>query len=292
VVLGGHEKMTEPVSFEGPVDHPQRVTRRAAEMSPMKTRSNTTHMPSLVASLLVMLCALTDILDQAMTEWRPDALGPDSVSLMAGVICLLCLSFERDRVFLKIVTLGLLFYVTYMYGCYCFSVIASNLYVLYMVIFALSLFTFTSRLFALSNSSADIGTNSRYPRRIIACFFILTALMMLKGELPHVIELTIEKHKSLPSSEAYIVLDLCVLFPALVLAGFMSLWKRHPSVILTGVLLIELAALMTAILMTDIYKYVLSGSMGNTPFDVIASIITMISLALLHFYKRGMAAPV
>jgi hypothetical protein len=67
----------------------------------------------------------------------------------------------------------------------------------------------------------------------------------------------------------------------------LNLLKRQPSVILSGILLVKLITLMPAILITDIFKFFQNGYTGNISFDIIALTITLFSIILIFFYKRG-----
>ena len=262
----------------------------------MKNQINTTRTLSFLIPLFVIISTLIGILNHNIYNPRlntitsPELLGQDSVSLIVSIIFLLCLLFERHNLFLRVVNLGMLSYFIYTFGYYCFSIISSFLFLLYIIIFGLSLFIFIFRLSLLIKESSLINVNDHYPRKSISLFFILAVLIMLVLELPYLIDITIIKNKCIVPFEVYFILDLAIVFPAMTIIAVMNLLDKPSSVILSGVVLVKVITLMPALLFSDIFHFIQNGYPKDVSFDIIAFVFTLLSLVLLILYKRGINA--
>lgn len=259
----------------------------------MKNKSAATYNLSILISLFVTIVSLIGILDQNIyyprlnTITSSELLGQDFVSAIIGIIFFVCLLIEKQKFFLKVVNLGMLSYIIYIYGYYCFSIVSSFFFLLYIVILGLSLFVFIFRLLALINENTLINTNNYYPRKTLSVFFIVAVFIMLVKELPYLIETTIIKNKSTILFDAFYILDLAIVFPAMIIIAVMNLLHKPSGVILFGVVLVKLITLMPALLFNDIFHYMQIGNFLDVSFDIIASAFTIFSLMLLFLYRRG-----
>jgi hypothetical protein len=259
----------------------------------MKNKLHSIQKLPFLIPLFVIIVTITGILNQNIYSGRlnsitaSEILGQDSVSLIISIIFFVCLLFERQSFFLKTVNLGILSYFIYIYSYYCFSIISSTLFLIYIVIFGLSLFIFIFRLSALIKENSLINSNSHYPRKTISVFFIIAVLIMLIKELPYLIDITIIKNKSTTLFDAYYILDLAIVFPAMIIIATMNLLNKPSCVFFSGIVLVKLITLMPALLFNDIFHFMQKGYFLDISFVIIAFVFTTISLMLLYFYKRG-----
>ena len=248
---------------------------------------------SFLISILAATVAFIGIVNQSIYQPRlnsissSELLGQDSTSLIIGIIFFICLLIEKNSFFLKTVNLGILSYFIYIYGYFCFSLVASNLFILHMAIFGLSIFMFIYRLMPLMREHRSVDTKKSYPRKTISVFFIIAVLIMLVKEIPYLIDTTIIQNKSMALFDAYCVLDLSFVFPAMIIIAVMNLLKKPYSVIFTGILLIKLTTLMPALFFNDVFHYFMNGFFIDFSFLIITAGFTLISLTLLFLYKRG-----
>jgi hypothetical protein len=259
----------------------------------MQSQISLTQKLSFLIPILTIIATLFGIINQEIYNSRlntitsSELLGQDSVSLIVGIIFFFCLWFERNRFFFKVVNVGMLSYFIYIYSYFCFSIISSRLFLVYIAIFSLSLFIFIFRLCALIKENSSIETKNQYPRKTISIFFIIAVLIMLVKEIPYLIDTTIIQNKSTIPFEAYLILDLAFVFPAMIIIAFMNFLKKPVGAILSGIVLIKLITLMPALLFNDIFHYIQNGYFKDISFDIITIVFTIFPLVLLYLYKRG-----
>ena len=248
---------------------------------------------SFLIALLVLIVTSTGILDQGIYNSRlntitsSELLGQDIVSLIIGALFFIFLLFEKDRFFIKVINLGILTYFIYIYSYYCFSIISSYLFLLYIVIFGLSLIILIYNLNSVIKEYSKVDTNSSYPRKTISFFFILAVIIMLVKEIPYLVETTIINNKSIILFDAFYILDLSIVFPAMIIIAIINLSNKPSSVILSGIVLVKLVTLMPALLFNDIFHFIKNGHFLDISFDIIATVFTLFSMNLLYLFKRG-----
>ena len=259
----------------------------------MKHSFFSTHRLSFLIPILVLIVTLVGILDQSIYNPRlntiksSELLGQDFVSLIIGALFIICLLFENDKFFIKVINLGILTYFIYIYSYYCFSIISSCLFLLYIIIFSLSLFILLYKLNSVIKEYSQIDTNRYYPRKTISFFFILAVIIMLVKELPYLVETTIIKNKSIILFDAFYILDLSIVFPAMIIISIINLLDKPLSIILSGIVLVKLITLMPALLFNDIFHFIKNGYFLDISFDIIATFFTLFSVSLLFLFKRG-----
>lgn len=262
----------------------------------MKHKYFLNRLPSITTALLVVIITLAGIINQGLYNSRlntitsSELLGQDSVSLIVGIVFFLLLIVERDRFFIKVVNMGILTYLIYIYGYFCFSIVSSPLFLCYMLILALSIFLFIFKLNSLIKVASRVETNKHYPRKTISVFFLFAVLIMLFREIPYLVDKTIINNESILLFDAFYILDLAIVFPAMVIVAIMNFSNRPSSVIFSGIFLVKLITLMPALLFNDIFHFIQNDHFLDISFDIIALIFTTFSICLLFFYKRGIGA--
>ncbi|MCF8357123.1 MAG: hypothetical protein K9H26_00085 [Prolixibacteraceae bacterium] len=262
----------------------------------MKNKNSLYQLPSLIIALLVVIVTLAGIIDQGFYNARlntitsSELLGQDSVSLIISIAFILLLLVEKEKLFIKIINLGILAYFICTYGYFCFSIVSSPLFLCYMLILALSLFVFIYKLNSLIKVANRVETNKYYPRKTISFFFLFAVVIMLFKEIPYLVDKTIINNESIILFDAFYILDLAIVFPAMVIVAIMNFSNKPSSVIFSGIFLVKLITLMPALLFNDIFHFIQKGHFLDISFDIIALLFTAFSLCLLFFYKRGIGA--
>ena len=96
-----------------------------------------------------------------------------------------------------------------------------------------------------------------------------------------------EKNKSIILFDAFYILDLSIVFPAMIIIAIINLSNKPSSVILSGIVLVKLVTLMPALLFNDIFHFIKNGHFLDISFDIIATVFTLFSFNLLYLFKRG-----
>jgi hypothetical protein len=181
----------------------------------------------------------------------PQNLGTDLVTLLLGIPLLAAAAVamqggsQRARVF----WLGALGLLVYVYGMYALGVRWNRLFLLYVALFGLSLFTLIIGLVGTDAVRIRAGLKARAPVRSVAAYLIVIAVMvaamwlaeemaaLLRGAVPP----TVLQFET-PTNIVH-VFDLAVVLPAMALAAVMLLRDRLWGYVLAGMLLVKATAI-------------------------------------------------
>jgi hypothetical protein len=249
---------------------------------------------SLLVSLLVVFVATFGLIDQSIyiaklnTITLAELLGQDLVSLLVGFSCLIVLLTYRqaNRLF-AITWLGCLTYFAYIYAYFSFSLVSTIFFVLYLAIFGISMFCFVFLLAGMNRCSDSLALNPAYPRRALSVFFVAVVVIMLGIELPYIVQATIVARSSLKLFDAFYILDLAIVFPAMIIAAVLNWRKKTIGHVLTGVILVKVITIMPALLLNDLFHWMQTGRFLDISFDIIALAFTACAGIFLFAYQRG-----
>jgi hypothetical protein len=260
----------------------------------MKPHIDINRLLSFFTALLVVFVSAYGILDQNIYHAKLNSitlyelLGQDIVTFIVGFICLICLVFMNEsRKFIKITWLGCITYFIYIYGYFSFSIISSVFYIFYIMIFGISVFILIFELARIGQIKDFISINKSYPRKTLSIFFIAAVFIMLAIEIPYLVQTTIINKKSIIPFDVFYILDLSIVFPAMIIIAIMNLRKIPFSFIFAGIFLIKIITLMPALIFNDFFHWLNTGKFLDITFDIIALIFTLFASALLFLYKRG-----
>ena len=185
----------------------------------------------------------------------PQARGQDLVTLAASaVMAWTVLRVKRGSTRARLVWLGVLGYVAYTYVGAAFAYAYNELFLLYIALFGLSVFTLAFALGGLDARELASHFDERTPRRAVSAFLALIAVMLcalwlgqlvpalLAGKVPDSIA------RSGGSLKYVFALDLGVVVPLAALAAAM-LWRRRPwGFVLAAVVLVKASTMGLALL--------------------------------------------
>lgn len=187
----------------------------------------------------------TDLLATgAITEFLvAGSIAQDIISLPASAMLLLLSMYLMMRPAVKpfITALGLAGYFLYGYGLYAFQGGYTSLYLLYLAIFGLSLYSLIVGLLAFRSESL-VGIDMPPRLRTAIAFFLLAILAILVPLWLVKISGPIAQHIP-PDTYGVFVLDLGVVFPAFAIIAYLLLRGSPWGDILAGVALIKILTL-------------------------------------------------
>lgn len=238
----------------------------------MKTSFNL----SIAATMLAAFAALAGLFvtsiyqDNAFvqTAWR----GNDWVSLLAVIPAMLItlLQVKRGRTKFQLVWMGLLGYLAYNYAFYLFGAAYNTLFLVYVLIFSLSVFALISGLYALPVH--EIRNTAKSTRWIIAYLLLIAFILcmvevppnityLFSGKLPETVVLT-----GHPTAVVY-ALDLSLVVPISIVAS-VCLWQQKPwGYVLAVIMLIKGASYGLVLVVNSILlKYSGTGEDNLLPF--------------------------
>lgn len=246
----------------------------------------------IVNFLLICFVSLYGIIDQSIYTSKlntisfSELLGEDVSNLMFGIIGLVtAISINKTTKLLQLILLGLFPYFIYMYSYYCISLLSSFFYIAYLAIFGMSFFLFVFQIIAITKT--DMVPNKRYPRRTISCFFFLVVLVMILLELPDVLRKTIIERKTITLFQEFYILDLSIVFPAIVIIAIMNLKQNRYGSIWSGLALIKILTIMPALLLNEIFYWIKNGVFLDFSFIIISGSFIIVSAFLLIQFKNG-----
>jgi hypothetical protein len=181
----------------------------------------------------------------------PQNLGTDLVTLLLGIPLLAAatVAMQGGSQRARVLWLGGLGLLVYVYGMYALGVRWNQLFLLYVALFGLSLFTLIIGLVGTDAARIRAGLRARAPVRSVAAYLVVIAVMVatmwlaeeiaavVRGRVPP----TVLQFET-PTNIVH-VFDLGVVLPAMVLAALMLLRDRPWGYVLAGMLLVKATAI-------------------------------------------------
>ncbi|MEQ8236197.1 MAG: hypothetical protein ABRQ23_05435 [Syntrophomonadaceae bacterium] len=219
------------------------------------------------------------------------SIAQDIISLPASAMLLLLSMYLLVRPVVKplIAALGLAGYFLYGYGLYAFQGGYTSLYLIYLAIFSLSLYSLIVGL--LSFRSEVLGGVDMPPRlRTAAAFFLLAILAILVPLWLVKISGPIAQHIP-PDTYGVFVLDLGVIFPAFAIIAYLLMRRRPWGDVLAGVALIKILTLCFSVAFGEWFGPLYRQVSPDYTIMFIFIGLTLVSLALSWSYFRQMQIP-
>jgi hypothetical protein len=220
-------------------------------------------------------------------------MGGDMVTLFIGIPLLLVavLLVWRDSLRGRLLLTGTLGYFLYTYTSIVFLAAYNPLFLLYVVLFSLSLFAFV-----LAMASIDLKHLPEYfvrpvPRKTIAGFLFLIAAFLLLNWVGRIILPSLTSGEPPANLESYTTLviqalDLGVIVPAAILTGILLLQRKALGYLLASVVLIKGMTMAAAI--TAMIVMMSRAGVVVTPAEaVIFPAITLVSAGLTYAVLRS-----
>lgn len=216
----------------------------------------------------------------------PQIYGQDLLTLVGAVPVLAGSLYYAARGSLRgyVVWLGVTGYLLYTYASYAFMTAFNELYLVYVALFALTLFTLVGGVARLDAPALKraVGDHSVRPYVVFqALVAVLVAFLWLSEIIPANVAGSVPPsiaEAGLPTSVIY-SLDLGVVIPAFALSAYW-LWKRRPwGYVFTAVLLAKGATLGLAV-MAMIIVMLSDGQTVVVPQIVIFAVLSLAGLLL------------
>ncbi len=258
---------------------------------------NSTLAASCAICLLVAATALAGVFDPGLYDGcacaatREAFLGQDLVSLIVlAFFAPSVLASRRSSVRGAIMSLGCLSYYIYCYGYYAFGLADTPLYLAYLAILGASAYAFIFIAAACAPSKILAAAGPRMPRVAISAFLIFAAAFTgIAVELPPLIGSAFAwRAAGMKSASAFIVTDLAILFPGMIIAACLALRRRIEGLFFSGVLLVKTVTLMPAIVAADLINLAGRGELLDPSFDIVATVFFAASLILSIIYFRSL----
>ncbi|MBI5950107.1 MAG: hypothetical protein HY865_00490 [Chloroflexi bacterium] len=220
-----------------------------------------------------------------ITEY--ELMGQDVVTAAISAVFLCVILFkDYQRIKTKIIWLGCLLYLFYIYAYFSFGGVSSVFYLLYVAITGLTLFLFLFILVDIIKNDQLPNVAENYPRKAISVFFFISILLITVIEIQELVLKTIILNEQLNPFLVFYVLDLAIIFPSIMITSVLNLRRTGWGYLFSGVALIKIATILPAVVFNDIFHRLYTGSFLDLSFDIIASIITLIASILLIMYMN------
>lgn len=217
----------------------------------------------------------------------PQVYGQDLLTLVVAVPTLAVSVYYAARGSLRgyVVWLGVIGYLLYTYASYAFMTAFNELYLVYVALLGLTLYTFVGGMIRLDATALKRAIGERSVRSYVA-FQLLVAVMIVFLWLAEILPATLTGttppsivEANLPVNVIY-SLDLGVLIPAFVLSAYW-LWKRRAwGYAFTGVLLVKIATLGLAVLAMIAFM-IRDGVAVVLPQVVIFAVLSCLAIVLM-----------
>lgn len=247
----------------------------------------------LILSLLALGAASTGLLHpqiywEALAEsLLPGAFSQDVISIPAAVILALMSSqfLKRQRYKSFIIMLGLSAYFFYAYGLFTISGNFNQLYPLYLLIFALAIYSLILGLSSFKPAAVCQTQLPNWMRKTIAGFLILIMAVFVPLWLSILIPGAARQVR--PDTYAVLVLDLAVVMPALGVTAYMLLRKIPFGNILAGVALLKCLTLIFSVALGTAVAPIY-GLPLDYPMLGVYCLVVLFSLVLGTFYMLNL----
>lgn len=257
-------------------------------------RSRLTTVMTLLISIFALFAALKGLLDKSLynnaistgafsKEFIIGTFSQDLISVPAaailGILSIIYLVKRGEKTFIAI--LGLTGYFLYSYGLFVTGGSYTVLYLLYMIIFILCLY---SLIYGLTSFESSEIIKCQLPKALrisMGIFFIIIILIFSPLWLGQLIPSALNNIR--PNFYSVFVFDLCLVMPTLGIIA-MQLFQNKPfGNILAGIALIKIFTLILSVTIGEL-SAPLYGTAANYGIIPIYGLITIISIIFGFFY--------
>lgn len=253
----------------------------------------------LAASILTIITALIGVLysdiymdlvlqGQMSNFVAAGAINQDLLSIPCGValFVLSIMNYKRRSYKLLVFALGLVGYIFYGYAVYTFGIMRTPLYLAYIAIFILSVYSLIMGLLSFNSKKvyAELGLSKHIGKTIGLFLIIMVSILSLKW----VVDI-LQGNLQQTQPELYLIaaMDLGLALPAIGVAAVMLLRSKAYGILLSGIALVKIFTLCLSVAIgTFIAPYFdLKPDYSSFAFF---SALALVSLVLKILYLRGM----
>lgn len=249
---------------------------------------------SFFVSVLSAYCALMGFCDKSLygdvistgvfkMSFMAGTISQDIITIASSVLMMILIALYGKSKDIRIIICitGLLSFYLYGYGTYVISALYTSLYIVYMIIFTLSLF---GLVMGISGFTSDIVKNLYLPNwlRISGSAFLSLIVFIFMGKwIADIIPYT-QTHTA-PDFYAIYILDLCIVMPFFIITIYMLIKKAKSAYILLGIALVKTTTLMLSV---SIGSFIAPayGTQDELSMIIIYCSVAVISFLLFMFY--------
>ncbi len=222
-------------------------------------------------------------------------MGQDLITLVIGIPLLLITLYlvYRDSLRGKLIWMGTIFYFLYSYASMAFLTSYNQLFLVYVAIFSLSLYTLLLELISIDIKAVKESFSPGYINKIAAVFLGIIGVMIAAMWLKIIVDslLTGIAPSILESYTTLVIqaLDLGVVVPLAILTGYLLFKGKEWGYLLGSIFLIKASLLGTAIL-SMIYFMAQNGvkvESGQAIFFIMVTVIGIIISAVFYSKING-----
>lgn len=219
-------------------------------------------------------------------------MGQDLVTLLVGIPILLVSLYlvSRDSLRGNLIWMGTIFYFLYSYASMSFTTSYNQLFLVYVVLFSLSLYTFMYGMLSLDAKPIEKSISPGITIKLAGVFLIasgtILVLMWLKMIIDSLLTGTAPVAMETYTTLVIQAMDIGIVFPATLTAGVLILKGKEWGYALVSILLVKATLLGTAILSMIFFmaQNGVSPALEQIMFFVIVTVAgVIISIA---FYKK------
>ena len=249
---------------------------------------------SFLTSILSIYCALLGLFNENLygsvistgifkIVFMPGTISQDIITVASSVlmITLIALYIKRKKIRTLISIIGLLSFYFYGYGTYVISALYTSTYLVYMLIFTLSLL---GLILGISGFTSDCIKNLYLPKWFRICnivFLSIIVFIFMSKWTADIIPYT--QNHTVPDFYAIFILDLCIVLPLFTVVVYMLVKNMKFAYILLGIVLLKTVTLILSVAIGSFIapKY---GSQEEASMIFIYCSVAVISLVLFVFY--------
>ena len=249
---------------------------------------------SFLISILSIYCALLGFLDKDLygnvistsvfkTSFMPGTISQDIITIISSVIMLVLIALYKKRKDFKVMIsiIGLLSFYFYAYGTYVISALYTSIYLIYMLIFTLSIF---GMIMGISGFTSDCVKKLYLPKwiRVFNIAFLSLIVFIFTGKwVADIISYT--QNHTVPDFYAIYILDLCIILPFFMVIIYMLIKNIKFAYILLGIALLKIATLILSVVIGSFIAPTY-GIQEEASMIFIYSSVATISLLLFVLY--------
>lgn len=250
---------------------------------------------ALLVSIISACCALLGFLDKSLygsvistgvfkISYMAGTISQDIVTIGSSVIMLalivLYIRSKDNRIMISII--GLLSFYFYGYGTYVISALYTSMYLLYMLVFTLSIL---GLIIGIGGFTDGYIKTLYLPKWIRICGITFLSIIVCIFMSKWIIELIpYTQSHTVPDFYAIFILDLCIVLPLFVVIIYMLIRNSKLAYILLGIALLKTATLILSVAIGSFIAPIIYGTQEQTSMLFIYSLIAIISLALFVSY--------
>jgi hypothetical protein len=259
----------------------------------MKSENGSLKITLMILSIITLLISGFSLFNQQVYAERMNRItlfelqGQDVVTTFISLFLVAFIPFtDLKKAKIRVVVIGCLAYLFYIYAYFSFGVITSIFYFLYIVITGLSFYCIIWMFTKIASDGQIITVSEKYPRKAISIFLFLSIAMVTGIEIRDIMVFTILQNNAINPFYVFYILDIGIVFPGIIISSILNLRRKAWGYLLSGISLIKVSTILPAVLFNDIFHWIATRYFIDLSFDVIALIITMIAVFFLIIYIR------